>query len=304
MPISSLELAVLAVTACSSLILLALGLRGTVGEARLKRRLTTLSDRAGSGDAIGAIGWLRPFEWLLVGGAKDRDEILRHLRAAGSDDPRALLVFAGLRFAATLLAVIGVGIALWLLGRWSGVARFYPLAAGGVAYLGAKIVLRSLAAVRLRRINAELPFVLDVLLLMLESGISLDQCFRSLAQADQGAMPHVKHSISALVDDIQRGMDYDQALDRWAERLGVGGVREVASLFKQTLLHGTELGPPLRDFAREFADRRVSSARESIGRKTTQMTVVMVVFLMPALFIVLAAPAVVSIFSTLSGLQK
>jgi tight adherence protein C len=300
----SLELTILLVTACSSLLLLGLGLRGTVGEARLRRRLTRLSDRSRSGSAPGMIGWLRPFERILIGGGKDREEILRYLRAAGYYDSRALVVFAALRFAAALLAVIGAGLAIWLIGRWSGIARFYPLAAGGVVYIAAKMVLRSLASVRLRRIGAELPFVLDVLLLMLESGISLDQCFRSLAQAEGSAAPLVRQSMRILVDDLQRGMGYDQALDRWAERLGVNGVREVASLFKQTLVYGTELAPALREFVREFSDRRVSTARESIGRKTTQMTVVMIVFLMPALFIVLTAPAVVSIITTFSGLGK
>jgi tight adherence protein C len=299
-----LELAVLILTAGSTLLLLGLGLRGTVGEARLRRRLTGISDRSHIGEAGGAVGWLKPFERILVGGGKDREEILQFLRAAGFYDLRSVIVFAALRFAATIGAIVAVALAVWLTGRWSGVARFYPLAAGGLVYVGAKFVLRWLASRRQRRIGAELPFVLDVLLLMLESGVSLDQCFRSLAQADSGGMPHNRQSMRILVEDLQRGMGYDQALDRWAERLGVNGVREVASLFKQTLLYGTELGPALREFVREFSDRRVSTARESIGRKTTQMTIVMIVFLMPALFIVLAAPAVVSILKTMSGLGQ
>ncbi|MGK9233424.1 type II secretion system F family protein [Inquilinus limosus] len=301
MPIFSLEFAILALTAGSTLLLLGLGLRGTVGEVRLRRRLTGIADQSRIGEAGGAVGWLRPFERILVGGAKDREEILQALRAAGYYDPRGLIIFAALRFAAAVTAIVATALALWLMGRWSGLARFYPLAAGGVIYIATKVVLRSLAARRQRRIGAELPFVLDVLLLMLESGVSLDQCFRALAQGDGGAMPHIHRSVRILVDDLQRGMSYDQALDRWAERLAVNGIREIASLFKQTLLYGTELGPALKDFVREFSDRRVSTARESIGRKTTQMTVVMIVFLMPALFIVLTAPAIVSILAALSG---
>jgi len=303
MPVSSLELAVLVITAGSTLLLLGLGLRGTVGEARLRRRLTGISGRSHVGE-VGTVGWLKPFERILVGGGKDREEILQSLRAAGFYDPRGLIVFAALRFAATIAAIAAAALAVWLTGRWSGLERFYPLAAGGIAYIGAKFVLRALASRRQRKIGAELPFALDVLLLMLESGVSLDQCFRSLAQGDGRAMPRIHQSMRILVDDLQRGMGYDQALDRWAERLAVNGIREFTSLFKQTLIYGTELGPALRDFVREFSDRRVSTARESIGRKTTQMTVIMIVFLMPALFIVLTAPAIVSILKTLSGLGK
>jgi tight adherence protein C len=121
-----------------------------------------------------------------------------------------------------------------------------------------------------------------------------------VAQTDGGGMPLVRQTVQLLVEDLQRGMDYDMALDRWRERLGVNGGRELAALFKQTLLHGTELGAGLREFVREFADRRVSTARESIGRKTTQMTIVMIAFLMPALFIVLCSPAIVSLVRSLT----
>lgn len=301
MPISGLEFAVLAVTVCSTLLLLGLGLRGTVGEARLRRRLTGISTRSQLGEPAGAVGWLKPFERILVGGGKDREEILQSMRAAGYYDTRGLIIFAALRFAATIGSIVAVALAVWLTGRWFGLARFYPLAAGGVVYVGAKFVLRVMASRRQRQIGSELPFMLDVLLLMLESGVSLDQCFRSLVQGEGAAMPRIHQSMRILVDDLQRGMAYDQALDRWADRLAVNGIREVASLFKQTLLYGTELGPALREFVREFSDRRVSIARESIGRKTTQITIVMIIFLMPALFIMLAAPSLVSFLKALSG---
>ncbi|HMG51264.1 MAG TPA: hypothetical protein VK597_11725, partial [Inquilinus sp.] len=176
MPMGTLELTALIVTAGSSLALLALGLRGSMGEARLRRRLTTIGDQV---DAGGGLAWLRPFERVLVGGGKDREEISQALRAAGYYDPGAILVFAGLRLAAVLLATVGVGLGLWLTGRWSGMAWLYAIGSGGLVYVGAKLILRWRVSARQRRVVAEIPFVLDVLLLMLESGVSLDQCFRS-----------------------------------------------------------------------------------------------------------------------------
>jgi tight adherence protein C len=299
MPTNIVELAVIVITACSSFGCLLLGLRGTVTEFRLRRRLTAITERSEAGE-IGNIAWLLPFERILVAGAKDREEIAQALRSAGHYEAETVLAFAGLRFAAAVLALVGTGLGLWWTGHWGGMARFLPLAAGGVTYVGAKFALQWRASIRQRRIASELPFVLDLMLLMLESGISLDQCFRSIAQMNNGAIPLVRQSIRLLVEDIQRGMQYDQAFDRWADRLGVNGGRELTAMFKQTMFHGTELGSALREFVREFADKRVSLVRESIGRKTTQMTVVMILFLMPALFIVLCSPAVVTLFRTLS----
>ena len=301
MVVDSFEILAIAITGCSSLVLIALGLRGTLGEVRLKRRLSSIGDRQASAGPLTGIGWLRPLERILIGGAKDREEIGELLRAAGHYDPSSILVFAGLRLGGALLMAAVVAAVLWGTGRWTGMAWLYPLATAGVTYLGAKFVLRWRGSVRQRRIAAELPFVLDVLLLMLESGVSLDQCFRSVAQTEAGGMPQVRQTVQLLVEDLQRGMAYDLALDRWRERLGVNGGRELVALFKQSLLHGTELGSGLREFVREFADKRVSTARESIGRKTTQMTIVMIVFLMPALFIILCAPALVSLVRSLTG---
>jgi tight adherence protein C len=68
------------------------------------------------------------------------------------------------------------------------------------------------------------------------------------------------------------------------------------------LLSGSELGPALRTFTREFSDKRLSSSRASIGRKTAQMTIVMIFFMMPALMIVLAGPAVVAVKGAMSSM--
>src|SRR3546814_4281659 len=100
-----------------------------------------------------------------------------------------------------------------------------------------------------------------------------------------------------LVDELQHAIPYPAALQRWAASLGVDGARELSGLFRQSLFLGTELGPALKEFAADFSDKRVARARESIGRKTAKMAVVMMVFMMPALFIVLFGPAVSTIQS-------
>src|SRR3546814_19982588 len=102
----------------------------------------------------------------------------------------------------------------------------------------------------------------------------------------------------------QHAMPYPAALQRLADSLGVDGARELSGLFRQSLFQGTELGPALKEFAADFSDKRVARARESIGRKTAKMAVVMMVFMMPALFIVLCGPAVSTIVAALSGTSR
>ena len=151
---------------------------------------------------------------------------------------------------------------------------------------------------------AEFPFLLDLMLMMLESGISLDQCFRFIARDEAIAVPHHARLVAMLVADLDRGMRYDQALDRWAARVAVNGARELAALFRQALFQGVELAPALREFVREFTQRRVARAREAMGGITVRMVVLMILFFMPALFVVLGGPPVVAIFDTLRGVSQ
>ncbi|WP_269714214.1 type II secretion system F family protein [Caulobacter sp. NIBR2454] len=268
-------------------------------ERRLNARLETLAAEPGFNWSAGR--FLAPFAPVLIGTAKDRREIEQDLQAAGFHSGEALLVFGALRLGGAIVA----GCLTWLLlASLRSNAFLFPLMAAGVVYIMAKPGLRVLARDRERRTQAELPFTLDIMLMMIESGVSLDQCFRAIAEGSRSATPIVQTATAALVAETQRGVDYDQALTRWASRLGVRGAKDLAATFRRALAHGTELGPVLREFTREFGERRLMQARESIGRKTAQMTLVMVVFLMPALFIVMAGPGVAMLINQLRGFAQ
>jgi tight adherence protein C len=297
------DLLVLVAGATLSLTMLGLGLSRSRRTALLEQRLAALTQSSQAVPQPLEDGTPR-LDALLLCTGKDREEVMQALRAADYHNPRAVTYFAALRMGSTMLAGSGAWLLLASLGRLHGIATVYPFTAAASAFVFSKMLLRSRVKARARRIRKELPFLLDLILLMLESGVSLDQCFRHFVGSDAEALPHSKRVMEALVGDLGRGMAYETALERWADRMAVDGARELALLFRQTVLHGTELGPSLRYFVGEFAEKRVSSAREVIGRKTTQMTVVMIVFLMPALMIVISGPAVTSVMHTLKNMSR
>lgn len=268
-------------------------------QARLDQRLALLHGPAPS-EAMVAGTRLAGLEKLVTTGAKDRAELSAALHAAGYTAAGAVAAFALIRLA----AVLGFAGAVALYGLATGMSRnmilLYAVCGAAVGFLLAKTVLRTRANTGTRRMNKEMPFLLDLMLLLLESGISLDQAFRYLVQQRIGGVERTQLTLAALVDDLQKGMDYELALDRWAARLGVFGSRDLAELLKQSLVYGAEIGPSLRDFVREFSDRRMAIARGAAGRQTTMMTVVMVLFLMPAVMIMLAGPSVVAVKATLA----
>jgi len=233
---------------------------------------------------------------FLAPRGRDGSEIARELREAGIYHPRAIEYFLWIRIAATGAAACLAGIAN-LLSTGSVLSRPVPvILAPAAVYLLSKRLLHLLKGVRQRAITAEFPFLLDLMQMMLESGLSLDQCFRSIATEESDATPRLAATIRRLVFDLDRGMSYDAALGRWAERTAVGGAKELASLFQQALMQGTELAPALRTFTREFTERRIAHARESIGRISVQMVLVLIACFLPAIFIVVGGPPVASLF--------
>lgn len=247
-------------------------------------------------------GWqdLRPPRIPLRKG-RDRDEIERRLRTAGYFDPAALDVFVFLRIAAAIAVATASMATCWAVTGSPFKPIFPTFALTGLTYIGAKYVLQMRASARERVLTAEFPFLLDLMLMMLESGVSLDQCFRGIARDERVAVPNHSRLVAMLVEDLDRGQDYQVAFERWAARVNVSGSRELAALFRQSLFQGMELVPALREFIREFSQRRVAAAREAIGKITVRMVVLMLVFFMPALFIVLAGPPVAAIFDTLGS---
>lgn len=241
---------------------------------------------------------------FFVAQGRDRTEIEEKLRQAGFEGAQIVDHFVMLRLGATAVGAI----AMTLLSRLIWGSFFAkPLAifiAAGLMFIAAKQLLQLVANHRARELTSEFPFLIDLMLMMLESGVSLDQCFRSIIKDESAAAPRHVKLIAMLVDDLDRGMGYDVALDRWAARVGVSGSRELAVLFRQGLFQGIQLTPALREFADEFTQRRIARAREAAGQIAVRMVVLMLLFFMPALFIVLGGPPVITLFDTLKGMSK
>ncbi|GLV26664.1 type II secretion system F family protein [Sphingobium sp. Cam5-1] len=283
--------------ACLLMALIGIGIalfggRMLIADQRLEARLARLAPTRQAKPAL-------RLPTILGAEGRNRSTLERQLQLAGYQDPRAINHFLWLRLAATLLAALLAALLCRILWHgWLSRPMLIVIAAG-LAFVGARQALNLLASGRARKITAEFPFLLDLMLMMLASGVSLDQCFRSIARDEQVAVPHHGQLIALLVTDLDRGMRYELALDRWASRVAVSGAKELASLFRQAMFQGIELAPALREFAREFTQRRVARAREAMGGITVRMVVLMILFFMPALFIVLGGPPVVAILDTL-----
>lgn len=262
-------------------------------------RLIALTRPEALESSIGVTARLLRFVGARLIGERDRRDTTILLHAAGFHRPEAPALFILLRLGLAIVAT-GAMTAWVVLYATQDSARLWPVAAGGAAWLLPKMFLGSRGVARQARVRKEMSFLCDLMRLVLESGLSLDQCLRYVAAVCPRTSPSLSHGMHLLIQDIDKGMAYHAAIERWGERLGIPDGRELAAVFQQSLTYGTELAPLLRAFAEEWSERRVAAAREAAGRKATRLTAVMVVFFLPPLMILVISPSVVSVL-TMSG---
>jgi len=227
------------------------------------------------------------------------DETLKTaLTRAGYFQSSALPSFVALRFAST--AVI---FAAALLRAPSVTALMLAIFLAFFASRLFVILLKLKAEHRERALRRELPPLVDILLMVLNSGVSIDRCLRHVAGMIGHMAPHTTIVLKRYVGDIDSGMSYESAFDRMGQRFAIGEGHDLANLIKQALLQGGEIMASLERFGAEVSDKRVAAAREQIGRKSVLLTLVMLAFFMPVLLITLGGPAVSQITETLKTVK-
>lgn len=231
--------------------------------------------------------------------SRDLQTQSRRVREAGMFAHGAVNRFLALRL---VLPAVGVVIAP-AIGLAAGLPPMMvvalTLAAVVSGHMGPVLVLRLLGHVRTKRVFRELPFFLDSVKLLLQTGASLELSLRQIARMDIAAIPEIRRTLSYFLEDLDQGKSYDLAFERWAEKLAAPDAEELAGLMLQSLMHGTELTPMLEQFVQEQIERRLTMAREVAGKRSVSMTVVMVAFFLPPLVVIIGAPAAVDIARTI-----
>jgi tight adherence protein C len=235
----------------------------------------------------------------FIPGAAD-DTLHQALQRAGYAQPQAPALFAVLR----LLGAGGAFGAVLALRGTQGPAILLALLAGFAWCRILSAFLAFKAKGRARALSRELPPVIDVLLMILQSGVSIDQALRHAAAMLDSIAPLTGPLLKRTLADIDSGMPYEQAFERLGRRLGIAEGHDLTALIKQALLQGGEIMTPLERLSTEVAEKRLTAAREQVARKSIYLTAVMLGFFMPVLLIALAGPAVSTILSTLTVVKQ
>jgi tight adherence protein C len=197
-----------------------------------------------------------------------------------------------------VLGLIGVVMFYWtdMFPDWGSTKRFMGFAAMVVAgYKAPEIYLKNISTKRTLAIQKGLPDALDLLVICAEAGLTVDAAFNRVAKELGRAYPELGDEFALTAIELSFLTERRQAFENLAYRVDLDAVRGVVTTMVQTERYGTPLASALRVLSAEFRNERMMRAEEKAARLPAIMTVPLILFILPVLFIVILGPAACSI---------
>jgi tight adherence protein C len=197
------------------------------------------------------------------------------------------------------IVILGVYVLEWF-PEWGAVKR-YALVAGSLilAYKAPDIWLKNKINKRTSAIRKGIPDALDLLVICAEAGLTVDAGFSRVARELGKAYPELGDEFALTSIELGFLTDRRSAFENLAQRINLDAIRGVVTTMIQTEKYGTPLASALRVLAAEFRNERMMRAEEKAARLPAIMTVPLILFILPVLFIVILGPASCSISDNL-----
>jgi tight adherence protein C len=171
------------------------------------------------------------------------------------------------------------------------------MAIGG-AYLGIKapeLFLSNQISKRQASMKLAFPDALDLLLICVESGMSIEHAFRKVSTEIGGQSVPLAEEFALCTAELSYLSERRQAYENLTIRTGLEGVKSVSTALIQAERYGTPLGTALRTLAQESRDQRMMEAEKKAASLPPKLTVPMILFFLPVLFVVIMMPAVIQV---------
>ncbi len=140
------------------------------------------------------------------------------------------------------------------------------------------------------------PDALDLLLICVESGMAIEPAFRRVSEEIGSQSVELAEEMSLTTAEMSFLSDRRKAYENLSNRTGLEGVKSVMTALIQAERYGTPVGTALRTLAQENRDMRMQEAEKKAAALPPQLTVPMIVFFLPVLFVVIMGPAMIQIF--------
>ena len=231
-------------------------------------------------------------------------EMRERLAQAGMRSREALIAF----LFSKLCLPLGVGIAALILFKGMHAyslsdsnSTFVCIGSVLFGFFAPTIWIKNKISKRQNAIRKSIPDALDLLVICVEAGLSLDAALARVSRELGKGSPELGDEFQLTSLELGLLPERRQALENLSKRVPQPSIRAITSALLQTEKYGTPLAQSLRVLAAEFRNDRMMRAEEKAARLPATLTVPMVVFILPTLFIVLIGPAIINV---IDGLRK
>jgi len=229
----------------------------------------------------------------------DSDEVRAKLKMAGLRGQAPLVTYMFFRLAMPIIVVVAALTYLFVLSNYPypAIVKF-GLAVGG-GYIGfymPNFFVQNLVQRRQTSIKEAFPDSLDMILICVQSGMSVEAALQKVSGEIGNQSLELAEELSLTTAELSYLQDRRQAFENLGRRTGIVGIKAVATALIQAERYGTPVGQALRVMARENRDMRMAEAEKKAAALPPKLTVPMIVFFLPVLFVVILGPALIQVF--------
>jgi tight adherence protein C len=240
-------------------------------------------------------------ERLNLAKALESEDTREKLGQAGLRGPAPLYTFMFFRFVMPFVAFAAALFYLFLVTHftWSPLMKFgAALGLGLFGFYLPDVFISNLIQKRQQSIMRAFPDALDLMLICVEAGMSIEAAFTRVASEIGSSSVELAEELGLTTAELSYLPDRRQAFDNLAKRCGHNGVKAVAAALNQAEKYGTPLGGALRVTAQENREMRMQEAEKKAAALPAKLTVPMIIFFLPCLFVVILGPAIMKVMGT------
>jgi tight adherence protein C len=230
---------------------------------------------------------------------KTLEELRQTLHVAGFRGVHGLGLFVGTK----LLLVIGLPAATvavpWLLGRTLPHQSIFLAVAAGIGLLAPDKIVQHLRKRYLRALEIGVPDALDMMVICGQAGLGMEATIERVGIEIRHAHAAVAEELTRTAHEMQVNADTRIALVNFGQRTGLDSARRLATVLIQSMQYGTPLTQALRSLSAEQRQEMLAKFEAKAGRLPVLLTLPMIIFILPCVFLIVAGPAMVDVYRTM-----
>ena len=229
----------------------------------------------------------------------------RRLVKAGFSSENSVSIYAVTRLVAAILIPIAVLLTLLAINYQRG-PQFVALILLGAVFglFIPSFMLSRFITKRQQKISRALPDAIDLLVVCVEAGLGLNAALQRVGRELELVEPVLSAEMAITNREIRAGKPRDEALRNLGDRTGVDDIKSLVAMLIQSDRFGTSIASSLRVFADSMRTKRRQRAEEMVSKASIKLIFPLLLFIFPALLIVLLGPAIITLYRALDQLSK